>query len=168
MKPRFTVKSTATVEGAWIIRDEHDRHVEVCSSRAKARARAAELNAEAAAAHVASFAEPERAHSVALNAQAGAHEPIVIKGDASPDAIARLQADTTPRVLVIAGDDHTMSDVNAFIAAAVKAAAVKAGRFSSFEASEHPGLFMRLMRDPAVETFELPLPWHGVRAKETP
>ena len=48
---------------------------------------------------------------------------------------------------------------------AVRTAVLQAGRFSCFEASEDPGMFTQLEHDPAVERFELPYPWIGVRAK---
>lgn len=49
---------------------------------------------------------------------------------------------------------------------AVKAAAIKAGRFSCFEATanqRNATYFTRLCRDPEVETFDLGFPWTGVR-----
>ena len=51
---------------------------------------------------------------------------------------------------------------------AVKAAALKAGRFSTFEASstaKNAVLFTDLMRDPEVEIFEMGFPWHGIRRR---
>jgi hypothetical protein len=51
----------------------------------------------------------------------------------------------------------------------LKAAVLKAGRFSSFEADANYTagvLFSRLCRDPEVETFDLDYPWTGVRQKK--
>jgi len=41
------------------------------------------------------------------------------------------------------------------------------GRFSEWEASEHPTLYMRLMRDPIVEKVEMGFPWTGVKRRTT-
>jgi len=49
---------------------------------------------------------------------------------------------------------------------AVKEAVLKAGRFSTFEASEDPHTFNRLVRDPDVEKVEMAYPWIGVRRKQ--
>lgn len=49
---------------------------------------------------------------------------------------------------------------------AVKLAVVKAGRFSTFEATQSDKdarLFTKLCKDPDIETFELGFPWMGVR-----
>ncbi len=56
---------------------------------------------------------------------------------------------------------------------AVKAAALVAGRFSVFEATDTPAaarLFTRLERDPDVETFRNPpgYPWIGIRRRVQP
>lgn len=51
----------------------------------------------------------------------------------------------------------------------LKAAIVKAGRFSVFEATANglaAGMFDRLCRDPEIETFWLGYPWTGVRPKK--
>lgn len=51
-----------------------------------------------------------------------------------------------------------------------KAAALKAGRFSCFEASENgyaASLYTRLCRDPEIETMTLGFPWTGVKKRET-
>lgn len=51
---------------------------------------------------------------------------------------------------------------------AVKAAVLEAGMFSTFEASDNQRdavLFMRLMKDPEIEVFEMGFPWHGVRRR---
>lgn len=50
----------------------------------------------------------------------------------------------------------------------VKAAALEAGRFSTFEATatqQAATWFTRLCRDPEVEVFDMPFPWTGVRRK---
>jgi hypothetical protein len=50
----------------------------------------------------------------------------------------------------------------------IKAAALAAGRFSTFEASANPknaAIFTRLMRDPDVEKVEMGYPWIGVRRR---
>lgn len=50
----------------------------------------------------------------------------------------------------------------------LKAAVLKAGRFSVFEATANDRaarLFTRLCKDPTVETVKLGFPWTGVRAK---
>ena len=54
---------------------------------------------------------------------------------------------------------------------AVKAAVLKAGRFSTFEATnsaKDARLFTRLCTDPEIETFDLGYPWTGVRLKAKP
>ncbi len=54
---------------------------------------------------------------------------------------------------------------------AVRAAVVKAGRYSVFEATETPAnaaLFTRLDKDPTLERFELSYPWIGVRERPAP
>lgn len=48
---------------------------------------------------------------------------------------------------------------------AVKATVLKAGRFSTFEASDDPVTFQRLMSDRDVEKVEMEYPWVGVRGK---
>lgn len=49
---------------------------------------------------------------------------------------------------------------------AVKEAALAAGRFSAFEASDHPHEFNRLVRDPEVVTdHTMGYPWIGIRRK---
>jgi hypothetical protein len=48
----------------------------------------------------------------------------------------------------------------------VKAAVLKAGRFSCFEASEDAINFNRLHRDPELEIIDLGYPWVGVKMKE--
>ena len=48
----------------------------------------------------------------------------------------------------------------------IKAAVLKAGRFSVFEATESPRKarwFERLHKDPELEVFQVPFPWVGVR-----
>jgi hypothetical protein len=53
---------------------------------------------------------------------------------------------------------------------ALKAAVLKAGRFSCFEASETPylgRLYTRLCRDPELVMTQLPFPWTKVEAKAT-
>ena len=53
--------------------------------------------------------------------------------------------------------------------AAVKAAVLKAGRFSTFEATsnmKNARLFTKLCRDPEIETFDMGYPWTGVRLRE--
>jgi hypothetical protein len=50
----------------------------------------------------------------------------------------------------------------------VKAATLRAGRFSSFEASETPRrarFFTQLCRDPDVEITDLGFPWTGVKPR---
>ncbi len=51
----------------------------------------------------------------------------------------------------------------------LKAAVLKVGRFSCFEASATAGsaqFYNRLCRDPEVETFDMGYPWTGVRMKQ--
>lgn len=51
----------------------------------------------------------------------------------------------------------------------VKAAALNAGRYSVFEATENDrnaALFSRLARDPDVVIFDMPYPWIGIRRRE--
>lgn len=51
---------------------------------------------------------------------------------------------------------------------ALKAAVVKAGRFSVFEATATQyaaGLYTALCADPTIETWDMGFPWTGVRAK---
>lgn len=51
---------------------------------------------------------------------------------------------------------------------AVKALALKIGRFSCFEASatvKDGQLFTRLCADPDIETFDLGYPWTGIRVR---
>lgn len=51
----------------------------------------------------------------------------------------------------------------------LRAEALKAGRFSAFEAgaNQHAAsLFTELCRDPTIETFDLGYPWTGVRRKD--
>ena len=51
----------------------------------------------------------------------------------------------------------------------VKTEVLVAGKFSCFEASQSAKsamLFNRLCRDPEIETFDLGMPWTGVRLKE--
>lgn len=50
----------------------------------------------------------------------------------------------------------------------IKAAALAAGMFSCFEASEtqkSADIFTRLCRDPEVETFPMLYPWTGIRKR---
>ena len=50
----------------------------------------------------------------------------------------------------------------------IKEAALRAGRFSCFEASANPKnarLFTRLMRDPDIEGVEMQYPWVGVKRR---
>lgn len=49
----------------------------------------------------------------------------------------------------------------------VKAAVIKAGRFSVFEACDSSNLFMRLESDLEIETFKLGFPWTGARRRLT-
>jgi len=51
----------------------------------------------------------------------------------------------------------------------IKAAALEAGRYSVFEATQSLKFahwFMQLDKDPEVERFELAFPWIGVRLKK--
>ena len=49
---------------------------------------------------------------------------------------------------------------------AVKAAVLKAGRFSTFEADDDPATFRRLCHDdPEVEIVDMAYPWVGVRRR---
>lgn len=53
----------------------------------------------------------------------------------------------------------------------VKEAALAAGRFSTFEASDgkdNQRWFTQLMRDPEVEKVEMDYPWVGVRRRAAP
>ena len=45
----------------------------------------------------------------------------------------------------------------------VKAAVLKAGRFSCFEAQDDPYTFNQLLRDPEIEKVEMGYPWVGIR-----
>ena len=47
----------------------------------------------------------------------------------------------------------------------IKQAALNAGRFSVFEATESPGMFDRLIRDPEIEKTEMGYPWVGIRRR---
>ena len=48
---------------------------------------------------------------------------------------------------------------------AVKTVILEAGRFSTFEASDDPGLFSQLLRDPEIEAVPMGYPWIGVRRR---
>jgi hypothetical protein len=74
-------------------------------------------------------------------------------------AIGRVIICRFDTVSDLRGKDRTYANI--------KAAVLKAGRFSVFdvESNRDGRLFTELCRDPEIETFDLPYPWTGVRLR---